>query len=106
VSDAFAIPSGAKNRTAAREFLTVASSLAGQVAFNSIKGSSPIRPDVPMDTLDPVARAILADLQHAQIRMASPNIDALDSAFAKLVADDDTEAAAQVIAEYVRTRAP
>jgi hypothetical protein len=45
-------------------------------------------------------------LQHAQIRMASPNIDALDAAFAKLVADDDTEAAAQVIAEYVRTRAP
>jgi glucose/mannose transport system substrate-binding protein len=106
VSDAFAIPSGAKNKTGAREFLTVASSLAGQVAFNSIKGSSPIRPDVPMDTLDPVARATLADLQHAQIRMASPNIDALDAAFAKLVADDDTEAAAQVIAEYVRTRAP
>jgi len=104
VSDAFAIPTGAKNQAGAREFLRVASSLAGQVAFNSIKGSSPIRPDVPTDALDPVARATLADLQHAQIRMPSPNIDALDAAFAKLVADDDTEAAAHVIAEYVRTR--
>ena len=105
VTDAFAIPRGARNAKGARDFLAMAASPAGQVAFNSIKGSSPIRPDVPAEALDPVARAIFADLRHAEIRMPSPNIDALDDAFAKLVADHDTEAAAQVIAAYVRTMA-
>jgi glucose/mannose transport system substrate-binding protein len=103
VTDALAVPNGAKNRAGAREFLTMAASPAGQLAFNAVKGSSPIRPDLPMDALDPLARATFSDLQHAQIRMPSPNIDALDVAFTKLVADHDTEAAAQVIAEYVRT---
>ena len=41
--DAFALARGARNEAGARDFLETVASPAGQVAFNRIKGSSPIR---------------------------------------------------------------
>ncbi|PLR94699.1 ABC transporter substrate-binding protein [Bacillus sp. T33-2] len=45
VSDTFALPKGAKNSDAAREFLKVLGSVEGQDAFNPKKGSIPARID-------------------------------------------------------------
>ncbi len=67
--DAFALARGARNEEGAREFLETVASPAGQVAFNRIKGSSPIRPDVPRDELDQLGRETLDHLEHAKIRM-------------------------------------
>jgi glucose/mannose transport system substrate-binding protein len=105
VTDAFAIPNGAKNRRGAREFLAVATSPAGQAAFNRAKGSSPIRADVERRALDPLGRETLGDLERAQIRMRAPNSAALDRAFEKLIADADVDSALAVLADYARTRA-
>ena len=67
--DAFALAAGAHNEAGARSFLATVASPEGQVAFNRIKGSSPIRPDVPRGELDLLGRETLADLEHARIRM-------------------------------------
>jgi len=67
--DAFALSRGARNEAGARDFLETVASPAGQVAFNRIKGSSPIRPDVPLGELDQQGRETLDHLEHAKIRM-------------------------------------
>jgi glucose/mannose transport system substrate-binding protein len=67
--DAFALARGARNEAGARDFLETVASPAGQVAFNRIKGSSPIRADVPRGDLDQLGRETLDHLQHAKIRM-------------------------------------
>ena len=67
--DAFALARGARNEAGAREFLETVASPAGQIAFNRIKGSSPIRADVPRDDLDQLGRETLDHLEHAKIRM-------------------------------------
>jgi glucose/mannose transport system substrate-binding protein len=67
--DAFALARGARNEGGALDFLETVASPAGQVAFNRIKGSSPIRPDVPRDELDQLGRETLDHLEHAKIRM-------------------------------------
>jgi glucose/mannose transport system substrate-binding protein len=67
--DAFALARGARNEAGARDFLETVASPAGQVAFNRIKGSSPIRPDVPLGELDQLGRETLDHLEHAKLRM-------------------------------------
>jgi glucose/mannose transport system substrate-binding protein len=67
--DAFTLAAGARNDAGARSFLLTVASPEGQVAFNRIKGSSPIRPDVPREELDSLGRETLSDLEHARIRM-------------------------------------
>jgi glucose/mannose transport system substrate-binding protein len=106
VIDSFAIPKGAANLRGAQDFLTTATSPAGQVAFNSVKGSSPIRPDVQRLALDPLGQTTLFDLEHARIRMPSPNSTGLDKALARFVADGDADAALGVMAGYARAEPP
>ena len=67
--DAFALPAGALNAKGALHLLETVASVRGQVAFNQIKGSSPMRRDVPRGALDAQAQATLDDLDHAKIRM-------------------------------------
>jgi glucose/mannose transport system substrate-binding protein len=90
--DLFSLPAGAPHATEARDFLTTVGSTAGQVAFNKLKGSSPIRTDVPLNQLDPEARATLTDLMNARYRMLVVNHDAWDMAFVAFAQNGDRAA--------------
>ncbi len=74
-SDVFTMPTGGPNPEGALDFLKTVGSSEGQVAFNVIKGSSPVRTDVTLSDLDPVATATLQDLKDAEIRMLVPRWD-------------------------------
>ena len=87
--DAFALARGARNEAGAREFLETVASPAGQVAFNRIKGSSPIRADVPREQLDQLGRETLAHLEHARIRMLVRSRPIWEDAVADFSRDHD-----------------
>ncbi len=87
--DAFALARGARNEAGAREFLETVASPAGQVAFNRIKGSSPIRADVPRGELDQLGRETLDDLEHAKIRMMVRSRPAWEDALTAFSRDHD-----------------
>ncbi|HZU83354.1 MAG TPA: extracellular solute-binding protein, partial [Polyangiaceae bacterium] len=90
--DVFAIPRGAQNERGAREFLETIASKDAQVAFNRIKGSSPIRMDAPTEQLDPLARATLADLRAARVRMLVRSRPAWDDAIGRFARTRDVDA--------------
>jgi glucose/mannose transport system substrate-binding protein len=98
--DTFAMPQGSPDPSGAMDFLTTIASVGGQVAFNRLKGSSPVRTDVPLAQFDSEARATLQDLQDANYRMAVVNYDAWDNAFAAFAVSFDKNALFQV---YVDT---
>jgi glucose/mannose transport system substrate-binding protein len=84
--DALALPVGARNEPGALDFLETVASPDGQAAFNRIKGSSPIRGDVPRDRLDAMGRATLDDLEKAHVRLlvhARPQWEDAMEAFSK-----------------------
>jgi glucose/mannose transport system substrate-binding protein len=89
--DAFTLAAGAHNEAGARSFLETVASPAGQVAFNRIKGSSPIRPDVPREELDLLGRETLSDLEHARIRMLVRSRPSWEEALASFTRDHDRE---------------
>jgi len=64
-SDAFTMPKGPPNPTAAETMLKVIASVEGQVGFNKYKGSIPARTDIDPALLDPVSRRFLDDLKNA-----------------------------------------
>jgi glucose/mannose transport system substrate-binding protein len=87
--DAFALARGARNEAGARDFLETVGSPAGQIAFNRIKGSSPIRPDVPRGELDQLGRETLSHLEHAKIRMLVRSRPIWEDAVAEFSRDHD-----------------
>lgn len=97
--DVFALPVGADNERGAREFLATIGSKDGQVAFNELKGSSPIRLDVPKDGLDAVSLATLQDLEKARTRMFVRGKDAWDNAILAYVKNKDVDALMKVYAD-------
>jgi glucose/mannose transport system substrate-binding protein len=99
LADGLAIPKGARNIEGARELLATAASPAGQVAFNRLKGSSPIRADVPKGALDPLGQATLEDFEKARVRMRSPNPVQLDDAVMKFSADWNADALLQALVD-------
>jgi glucose/mannose transport system substrate-binding protein len=66
--DVFALPTGAAHPKEALDFLSTVASIDGQVGFNRVKGSSPMRLDAPSSRLDPMGQDVLADLQNAAVR--------------------------------------
>ena len=90
--DLFSVPVGAPHAAQARDFLATVGSTAGQVAFNKLKGSSPIRTDVPLSQLDPEGRATLTDLMNARFRMLVVNRDAWDMALLAFAQNGDKAA--------------
>lgn len=90
--DTFTLPSGAKQEKAARDFLSTVASIDGQVAFNTIKGSSPMRLDVPAKLLDPMGRQVLLDLNDAKFRSLVHNRDAWDTALQEFAMSRDKSA--------------
>jgi glucose/mannose transport system substrate-binding protein len=98
-ADVFAIATGAPHESAARDFLKTVGSTEGQVAFNKIKGSSPIRLDVDPKLLDPIGRQVLDDLKSAKFRVQVRNNDAWDDGLAQFALDHDKDALLQVYRE-------
>ena len=72
-----------------REFLETVASPAGQVAFNRLKGSSPIRSDVPRGDLDALGRETLDRLEHAKIRMLVRSRPSWEDALTAFARDRD-----------------
>lgn len=90
--DTFTLPAGAKQGEAARDFLSTVASVDGQVAFNTIKGSSPMRLDVPARMLDTMGQEVLADLHDAKVRSLVHDQDAWDNALAEFAVSHDKQA--------------
>jgi glucose/mannose transport system substrate-binding protein len=89
-TDTFAMPAGGPNPEGAARFLQTVASPEGQVAFNAIKGSSPVRLDVSLSDLDPVAAHTLNDLAEASLRMPVPTWRDTDDVYDGETADYDT----------------
>ena len=96
LSDSFAIPRGAANERGARELIATVASPEGQVAFNTLKGSSPIRGDVNRTAFDPLGQTTLRDLETARVRMVAPNSPVYDEALVRFIKDRDAEALLRV----------
>jgi glucose/mannose transport system substrate-binding protein len=94
--DAFSLPVGALHPDGAKNFLATIGSTAGQIAFNKLKGSTPILPGVPRDQLDSEGRATLDDLQNAKYRTLVVGKDVWDSAMLAFATTRDKDALFQV----------
>jgi glucose/mannose transport system substrate-binding protein len=90
--DAFCLPVGAPHLQGAKDFLATIGSLAGQVAFNTLKGSTPVRTDVARDQLDSEGRATLDDLQSAKYRTLVVAKDVWDVAMLAFATTHDKDA--------------
>ena len=92
--DVFGIPSGAKNPDGARDFVRTISSSKGQIGFNVVKGSSPVRLDVPTTDFDSMGQQVAAEFKNAQHRIASVStLPAWDQALVDLAHTHDEAAA-------------
>jgi glucose/mannose transport system substrate-binding protein len=97
--DAFALPVGARNERGARELLRTVASTEGQIAFNRIKGSSPVRHDVPREWFDSAGLATLDDLDHARIRMLVRSRPAWEDAMVAFAKSHDERALLQAFVD-------
>lgn len=94
--DTFSLPVGAPTPAAARDFLLTVASPAGQVAFNKLKGSTPVRMDIDKDDLDSEGRATLEDFENASVKMRVVGNNAWDEAMLTFAQDGDKDALFQV----------
>ena len=90
--DAFAMPAGGPNPEGAELFLETVGSEEGQISFNRIKGSSPMRLDVDPAQFDAIGQETLATLRDASIRMLTPAWTDWDDAFAAYGMSSDEDA--------------
>ncbi|MET0790766.1 MAG: ABC transporter substrate-binding protein [Polyangiaceae bacterium] len=94
--DSFGLPVGAKDPDGAQDFLRTIASTQGQVAFNAIKGSSPMRLDVPLTKFDPMAREVIASFKSAKLRLPVRAKDVWDNAMGAFAQSHDKAALIQV----------
>lgn len=97
--DDFSMPVGGPNPEGAFRFLRAVGSKEGQVAFNSLKGSTPVRSDITVSDLDSEGQATFAEFKAATYKMLVVGKDAWDTAWAKFAADHDKAALMQVYAD-------
>jgi len=100
-ADMLALPTTAPHPQLAHDFLTVAVSRQGQVAFNELKGSTPMRTDLA-DLLDDTAKATLDDLVNAKVLIPSFSNTAWDAGLKAFMTDHDKEALLSVYADPAR----
>ena len=101
-TDVFGIPRGAKHEAEARAFVKTIVSEKGQIAFNALKGSSPIRLDVSTAQFDSMARNVIGDFRNAELRMALKWQSAWDEGIGQFVKDRNK----QVLLEVFRNNPP
>jgi glucose/mannose transport system substrate-binding protein len=99
--DTFAMPNGGPNPTDARDFLTTIASQDGQVQFSKLKGSSPMRLDIPLAKFgtDTVSASAYSDLVHATTRRLMPSLNAWDDAFGQFCFDHNKAVLLKVFAD-------
>lgn len=68
-ADTFALPRGAAGRNGALDLLTTFASLAGQDAFNPIKGSIPARVDADPAAFDPLGKKSIEDFHSDRLSL-------------------------------------
>jgi glucose/mannose transport system substrate-binding protein len=90
--DVFAMPAGGPQPEAAQRFVRTVATKEAQVAFNRLKGSSPMRLDTSIEDLDAVGRATLEDLKNASLRMLAPSNELWDEALEAFAASRDHDA--------------
>jgi glucose/mannose transport system substrate-binding protein len=90
--DAFAMPEGGPNPEGAEAFLETVGSEEGQISFNRIKGSSPMRLDVDATQFDAIGQETIESLRDASIRMLTPAWTDWDNAFAAYGTSGDADA--------------
>jgi glucose/mannose transport system substrate-binding protein len=73
-ADTFPLPKGAANRTAAIALLETIGSVEGQIAFNVVKGSIPVRTDVDPNEFDATAQRTMADFAGDELIIALSGI--------------------------------
>jgi glucose/mannose transport system substrate-binding protein len=78
-ADTFPLPKGAPNRTAALALLETIGSVEGQIAFNVVKGSIPVRTDVDPMEFDETARNTMADFRSNNLVKAMSGLLPQDS---------------------------
>jgi len=99
-SDVFSVPAGAKHLDGGKDWMTTIASPEGQVAFNELKGSSPVRLNVPTTGLDPMAVEIYGDFTNAKHRVAQVSLPAAwDTALVQLAVDHDKAAFMKVLVD-------
>jgi glucose/mannose transport system substrate-binding protein len=98
--DVFAMPTGGINEKGALDFLATVASAQGQVAFNTLKGSSPVRTDLNVGQLDPLARRTVNDLRTAKIRMLVHTREQWDDAFNEFAKDRRQDKLLRVLVDY------
>jgi glucose/mannose transport system substrate-binding protein len=69
-ADTFPLPKGAPNRAGAIALLETIGSVEGQIAFNRIKGSIPVRTDVDPNELDVIAQRSIRDFAGDRLVLA------------------------------------
>jgi glucose/mannose transport system substrate-binding protein len=82
-ADTFPLPKGAPNRDGAVAFLKTVGSVEGQIAFNLLKGSIPVRTDVDPSNFDETTQRTMADFAKDKLVTARSGLVPLD-AFADL----------------------
>ena len=100
-ADMLALPTTAPHPELARDFLTVAVSREGQVAFNQVKGSTPMRTDLA-DLLDDTTKATLEDLVNAKVLTPAHSSSVWDAGIKAFATDHDKEALFSVYADPAR----
>jgi glucose/mannose transport system substrate-binding protein len=108
VSDAFVLPKGAANRDGAAALLATMGSIAGQDAFNRLKGSIPSRTDTDRAGYDAISQRAMADFADpAATLLATPSMfvdysffAAADAAFAQFAADRNPDNVMIVFANH------
>ncbi len=78
-ADTFPLPKGARNRPAALALLETIGSVEGQIAFNVVKGSIPVRTDVDPMEFDATARNTMADFRTNRLVRAMSGLLPQDS---------------------------
>jgi glucose/mannose transport system substrate-binding protein len=78
-ADTFPLPKGAPNRTAALALLETIGSVDGQIAFNVVKGSIPVRTDIDPLQFDATAQNTMADFRSNHLVRAMSGLLPQDS---------------------------
>ncbi|MFC4305293.1 ABC transporter substrate-binding protein [Cohnella boryungensis] len=82
ITDTFAIPKGAKDEQAAREFLKVLGSVEGQDVFNPLKGSIPARIDADKSKYDSYGQETIDDFKVSKLAPSLAHGSAAPEGFA------------------------
>ena len=112
VTDVFVLPKGAPDRQNAVNLLTTVGSIAGQDAFNPIKGSIPARTDIDPSAFDSIAQGAIQDFTTKTLVPASSMLvpaafnTPMDTALATFATDLNEDNMILAIKNYYDALAP